>query len=59
MSKDLIKNIINRKEFSYTKKNVELKFVLRIDNSSEIRPFKECLEEAVKDLDDIIKTLKN
>lgn len=60
MAKDLItKNIINRKEFNYSKKGVNLSFTLRIDNSSELRPFKECMEEAVKDLDEIIKSLKN
>lgn len=60
MAKDLIvKQLTKRQEFNYSKKGVQLNFTLRIDNSSELRPFKECMEEAVKDLDEIIKSLKN
>ena len=53
------KSIITRKEFSYSKKGVNLNFTLRVDNSSELKPFKSLLEEAVKDIDEILKGMKN
>lgn len=60
MAKDLItKSIVSRQEFIYSKKGVKLSFTLRTDNSSELRPFKECMEEAIIDLEKIIKGLKN
>ena len=55
----MVKENIIRKEYSYTKNGVNLKFTLRIDNSSELRPFKECLEEAILDLDNELKGMKN
>ena len=57
--KSLVKSIVSRKEFSYSKKGVELKFNLRTDNSSELKPFKECMEEAIKDIDNIVKGMAN
>ena len=57
--KNLVKSIVSRKEFSYSKKGVELKFNLRTDNSSELKPFKECMEEAIKDIDNIVKGMAN
>lgn len=58
--KDILeKVIVDRKDFSYSKKGVSLKFNLRIDNSSELRPFKSCLEEAIKDIDTILEGMKN
>lgn len=60
MSKNILtKSLVTRKEFSYIKDKVELKFTLRIDNSSELRPFKECLQEAIKDIDEILEGMKN
>lgn len=60
MSKNILtKSLVTRKEFSYIKDKVELKFTLRIDNSSELRPFKECLQEAIKDIDEILEGIKN
>lgn len=60
MSKNILtKSLVTRKEFSYIKDKVELKFTLRIDNSSELRPFKECLQEATKDIDEILEGIKN
>ncbi len=53
------KNIINRKEFSYNKDGCNLTFTLRIDNSSELKNFKVCLEEAIKDIDKILEGMKN
>ncbi len=55
----LTKIITNNKDFSYSKKDVNLKFSLRVDNSSQLRPFRECLEEAIKDIDEILKGIKN
>ncbi len=55
----LQKTIIDRKQFSYTKKGCNLNFNLRVDNSSELKPFKECMEQAIKDIDEILKGMKN
>lgn len=59
MSKTLIKSLISRKEFTYSKKGVSLNFNLRTDNSSELKAFKDCLLEALKDIDEILKGMKN
>lgn len=55
----LIKSVISRKEFSYSKKGCNLNFNLRIDNSSELKAFKDCMTEAIKDIDEILKGMKN
>jgi soluble cytochrome b562 len=55
----LQKAFIERKEFSYRKDSAQLNFTLRTDNSSELRDFRECLAEAIKDIDEIIKEMKN
>jgi len=55
----LTKIVTNSKEFSYSKKDVNLKFSIRVDNSSQLRPFRECLEEAIKDIDSILEGMKN
>lgn len=55
----LTKTLITRKEFSYSKKGVTLNFTLRVDNSSELKPFKSCLEEATQDINEILKGMKN
>ena len=59
MKNSLIKLIIDRKDFSYSQKGVSLKFNLRVDNSSELKNFRLCLEEAIKDIDEILKGMKN
>jgi hypothetical protein len=59
MKDSLTKLIIDRKDFSYIKGPSSLKFNLRIDNSSELKPFKSCLEEAIKDIDEILKGMRN
>lgn len=60
MNKNLLtKSIISRKEFSYTKKGCNLNFNLRVDNSEELKAFKECMEIAIKDIDEIMKGMKN
>lgn len=57
--KFLVKNIISKKEFSFSKGNCTLSFTLRVDNSSELKDFKSCLEEAIKDIEEILKGMKN
>jgi len=59
MALDVIKSITGRKDFSYSKKGVDLKFSLRTDNTSELKPFKSCLEAAVKDIEEILEGMKN
>jgi hypothetical protein len=60
MSKDsVVKTIIDRKDFSYAHKGVSLKFALPVDDSSSLRPFKSCLEEAIKDIEEILGGMKN
>ena len=59
MANILVKTIIARKDFSYEQKGVSLKFNLRVDNSSELKNFRSCLEEAMKDIDEIVKGMKN
>lgn len=59
MKNSLIKLIIDRKDFSYSQKGVSLKFNLRVDNSSELKNFRSCLEEAIKDIDSILEGMKN
>ena len=59
MALDVIKSIIGRKDFSYSKKGVNLKFSLRVDNTSELKPFKSCLEQAIKDIEEILEGMKN
>lgn len=58
--KDILKKtIVTRKDFSYEHKGVSLKFNLPIDNSSELNKFRSCLSEAIKDIDEILKGMKN
>jgi len=59
MKDSLTKIVTNSRDFSYSKKDVNLKFSLRIDNTSELRPFRECLEETIKDIDLILKDMRN
>ena len=53
------KSSVTKRDFDYRLNGVTLAFTLRIDNSSELRSFKTCMEQAIVDLDEIIKTLKN
>lgn len=55
----IVKTHVQKKDFSYTKGNVQLSFTLRVDNSSELRPFRDLLAEALKDVDEVVATLKN
>lgn len=54
-----IKDITPKKEFRYEKDEITLSFTLRVDNSSELRSFKSLLEEAIKDINSIVKGMKN
>lgn len=47
------------KNFKYQKNEVTLDFTLRIDNSSQLRDFKECLEAAIVDIDELVSGMKN
>lgn len=55
----LIKTTAVNKNFNYQKNAVTLGFTLRIDNSSELRDFKACMQEAIKDIDELLKEMKN
>lgn len=55
----LTKSLISRKEFRYSKKGINLNFTLRTDNSSELKPFKDCLREAISDIDELLKGMEN
>lgn len=54
-----MKIIVTRKDFFYARKGVNLKFNLRVDNSSELKSFRSCLEEGIKDIDKILEGMKN
>ena len=55
----LIKSFVERREFSYKQDNVALTFSLRVDNSHELRNFRLCLQEAINDIDDMLKNRKD
>lgn len=62
MAKNIItKNVTFRKDFSYSnkEKNVNLSFSIRIDNSSELKGFRTLLEQAIVDIDEELKGMKN
>ncbi len=56
---EMQKSEVSRKEFGFTKDGVQLNFTLRVDNTSELRPFKECLSAALESVDQEIAKLKN
>ena len=49
--KQIIQDHTTRKEFSYSKGKVSLKFVLNLDNKSEIKDFKDLLETALEEIE--------
>ena len=55
----LIKSVTEKKDFSYSKGDVNLNFTLRVDNSSQLRPFLDILNEAKKDIEELLKGMKN
>lgn len=59
MVKNLTKSLISKQDFSYSKGVVSLNFTLRTDNSSELKSFKSCLEEAIIDINNLLKGMKN
>mgnify|MGYP001582944172 CR=1 FL=1 len=59
MKNILIKTITEKKEFSYKNGPCSLAFTLRVDNTSELRDFRSCLEAAMSDIDDLLKGRKN
>lgn len=55
--KKIIKtNHIERKDFSYSKGAVQLNFSLRTDIKGEMKDFRDCLEKAISDIDDVLKS---
>jgi len=54
IKKQIQTNHVERKEFSYAKNNVSLRFTLRTDIKKEAVDFLECLENAIEDVKKII-----
>ena len=50
-------SFIQRQEFDYRQGNISLNFKLRIDNLSELAPFKKMLEMATKDVDEMMEKI--
>lgn len=48
---------ITRKEYSYTRDGVNLKFTLRTDVKKELKPFKELLLKALEDIESDLNKL--
>jgi len=46
----VVKNSVQRKEFSYSFGGTQLSFTLRVDNTSELRPFLKLLQTAVEEV---------
>lgn len=55
----ITKNIIENTVFAYQKDDITLNFTLRSDNSSNMRKFRDILKEATRDVELIIKGMKN
>ena len=53
----IVKNNIDRKEFNYSKGACNLNFTLRTDVKTELKDFRECLLEGVKDIDECLSKL--
>jgi hypothetical protein len=49
------KEIKNQKVFAYSKPGVNLAFTLSTSDTSQLLPFKECLEAALADINEILK----
>ncbi len=54
----IFSEVITSKSFRYEKGDCKLNFSLKIDDSTELENFKECLESAVKDIDEILEEKK-
>jgi len=46
---------VTKREFKYAKNKCNLNFILMIDQKDEIKDFRECLIEAIDDIDDLLK----
>ena len=53
MKNILVKTITEKKEFSYKNGICNLSFTLRVDNTSELKDFRSCLEAAMSDIDEL------
>lgn len=56
---EVVKTSVQRKEFSYSFGGTTLSFTLRVDNTSELRPFLKLLQIAVVEITAEIEKLKN
>jgi hypothetical protein len=50
----VVRNLVTRREFKYSKNNCNLNFTLDIDKKDEIKDFRQCLVEAMKDMDELL-----
>lgn len=55
----IVSTQIARKEFAFSKDNVNLSFTLRVDNTSELRTFSALLDAAKQAVELEISNLKN
>ena len=51
----LQKTTATKRDFNYSKDGVNLGFTLNIDSDKELNNFRECLVEAIKDIDTTLK----
>lgn len=57
-NKSVVTTVQNVRNFQYTKDGVNLNFGLNMDGDKELLSFKECLELAIKDIDEILASRK-
>lgn len=48
-----------QKQFNYTKGDCTLPFMLSLDDSSELRDFRDLLKEALRDVEKTLEGMKN
>ena len=53
--KSMQKVLATKRDFNYVKDGITLGFTLNIDNEKELKNFRECLVEAIKDIDETIE----
>lgn len=57
--RELTKTASVQKQFSYTKGDCTLPFMLSLDDSSELRDFRDILKAALADVEETLKGMKN
>jgi len=55
--KQLIKKLETKKSFNYSKGSVNLSFTLDVGTKKELETFSECLEQALKDINETISNI--